>query len=174
MFPGVDPDKASTLFHYCGHAARKINQRDFVRKDLEDQIVKMRKLANKDFKHHLEELERKIASAITSEQNIAKHQGEEDIFHRQLKDKIGVLEKRLGVFLENREARAERIRELERKILERLSDKTQKIALLRDDIKKLEQMHKELVKTGKNKKQLALVDDKIKLLKGKLKTFENK
>jgi hypothetical protein len=75
------------------------------------------------------------------------------------------------VFLENREARAERIRELERKILERLSDKSQKVALLRTDITKLEQMHKELAKGGKNKAKLALVDSKIKDLKSKLKTF---
>ena len=172
MFPGVDQDKASTFFHYCGHAARKINQRDFVRRDLEDQIVKMRKLANKDFKGHLEELERKIGQAIEIEQRVSKHQGEEDVFHRKLKDKMEVLEKRLGVFLENREARAERIRSLERKILERLSDKSQKIAIFKDDIKKLEAMHKELSKSKKYKSKLAIVDDKLKQLKARVKTIE--
>ncbi|MEK6849369.1 MAG: hypothetical protein AABY01_02240, partial [Nanoarchaeota archaeon] len=90
----------------------------------------------------------------------------------KLKDKMEVLEKRLGVFLENREARAERIRSLERKILERLSDKSQKIAIFKDDIKKLEAMHKELAKSKKYKSKLAIVDDKLKQLKARVKTIE--
>ncbi len=173
MFPGVDHVKAQTLFHYCGHATRRLIERDYVKRELEDHIVKLRKFANKDLKGQLDQLERKISESIAMEQRIVGHQGEEDIFHRKLKDKMELLEKRLGVFLENRDERAQRIRELETKVLERLSSKAQKIALLRDDVSRLTAMHKELAKSGKNKKKLELVDDKLKAMKSRLKTLEN-
>ncbi|MBI4151085.1 hypothetical protein HY492_03090 [Candidatus Woesearchaeota archaeon] len=172
MFPGVDATKSQTLFHYCAHATRRLVERDYVKRQLEDQILKLRKVANKDVKGKLDELERQISATIAMEQRISKHQGEEDVFHRKLKDKMDILEKRLGVFLENREERAERIRILERKVLERLSTKTQKITLIKDDLKKLEKMHKDLAKSGKHKKQLGMVNDKISDLKSRLRTLE--
>ncbi len=161
--------KAQTLYHYCGRATRRLIERDYVRKALEEQIVKLRKIGSKDFQGQIAELERRISAAVAMEQRIAGHQSDEDIFHRKLRDKIDALEGRLGAFLASRQARATRIQELESKIISRLSTKTQKLTMVRDDIQKLEKMHSELEKVGKFKTKLQHLDERLHAMKEKLK-----
>lgn len=173
MFPGVDHVKAQTLYHYCASATKRLVERDYVRKELENQIRKLRTIGNKNVQGQLIELERKIAAAIALEQKIAGHQTDEDVFHRKLRDRIEKLEGRLGSFLENREARATRIKELESKIVDRLATRSQKIAMVREDIKKLEQIHSELEKQSKAKSRLQQIDEKIHDLKDRLRKLES-
>jgi chaperonin cofactor prefoldin len=173
MFPGVDHLKAQTMFHYCAKSTRKLVERDYVRQELENQIKKLQKIGNKDVKNQMVELERKIAAAIALEQKISGHQTDEDVFHRKLRDRIEQLEKRLGTFLDSREARANRVKELEEKIVGRLATRSQKIALVRDDIEKLEKMHGELEKQNKSKSRLQQIDEKLHDLKDRLRQLES-
>ncbi|MBI4144810.1 hypothetical protein HY493_01230 [Candidatus Woesearchaeota archaeon] len=173
MFPGIDMDKAGTMFRYCAKSTHRMVERDYVRRELEGQLSKLRHIANKDMKGQLAELERRIAAAMSVEKRIMGHQTEEDVFHRKLRDKIELLEKRLGVFLENREERAQRIRELESKIVERLASKSQKVATVKEGIKTLEKMHQELSKSGKFKRKLAMIDERLASMKGRLKALED-
>jgi|GEM_PF-6962280 len=173
MFPGVDHIKAQTLFHYCAKSTRKLIERDYVRKELEAQIQKLRKIGSKNVQNQMVELERKIAAAIALEQKIAGHQSEEDFFHRKLRDRIEQLESRLGNFLESREARANRVKELEQKIQERLATRSQKISVVRDELAKLEAMHEELQKQTKAKSKLQIIDERLHQLKDKLRQLEN-
>ncbi|HSU72685.1 MAG TPA: hypothetical protein VLJ21_02455 [Candidatus Binatia bacterium] len=174
MFPGVDHLKAQTLFHFCAKSTRKLIERDYVRKELESQIRKLRKIGNKNVQGQMVELERKIAAAIALEQRIAGHQTDEDVFHRKLRDRIEQLEKRLGSFLESREARANRIHELEGKIMDRLATRSQKIALVREDITKLEKIHTELEKQSKAKTRLQQIDERLHDLKDRLRKLESR
>lgn len=161
------------MFHYCAKSTRKLVERDYVRQELENQIKKLQKIGNKDVKNQMVELERKIAAAIALEQKISGHQTDEDVFHRKLRDRIEQLEKRLGTFLDSREARANRVKELEEKIVGRLATRSQKIALVRDDIEKLEKMHGELEKQNKSKSRLQQIDEKLHDLKDRLRQLES-
>ena len=172
MFPGVDRDKAQTLFHFCAKSTSRLIERDYVRKELEDQIRKLRKIGNKNMQGQILELERKISAAIALEQKLAGHQTDEDVFHAKLREKIELLEKRLGGFLESREERAQRVDLLEKKIKERLATKAQKVAMVRDDIAKLERIHTELEKTGTYKSRLQRIDEKLHGLKDRLRKME--
>jgi len=168
MFPGIDHLKAQTLFHYCGKSTARLIQRDYVRLQLEEQIKILKKIGDKNYKKRIAELETSISAAIQVEKQLKGHHSEEDVFHKKLTDKVDKLDKRLGIFLKGRESRTQRIRELEKKIMHQLSSKTQKVNLVKNDIKKLEKMHKELSKTGKYKKKLQIVDQRIAQLKGRL------
>ena len=169
MFPGVDHLKAQTLFHYCAKSTTRLVQRDFVRLALEEQLKKLRKIGDKDYKKQLAELERKISAAIVIEKTLKGHHSDEDVFHRKLRDKVDKLDKKLGFYLKSKESRKQRVRELETKVLHKISPKSQKVSMIKADLKKLENMHKELSETGKYKKKLQLVDKRIAQLKAKLK-----
>jgi len=169
MFPGIDHLKAQTLFHYCAKSTARLIQRDYVRLQLEEQIKILKKIGDKNYKKRISELENRISTAIALEKQLKGHHSDEDQFHDELTKKVDKLDKKLGVFLEGRESRTQRIRELEKKIMHQLSSKTQKTNMLRNDIKRLEMMHRELSKTGKYKKKLQVVDQRIAQLKGRLK-----
>jgi len=168
MFPGIDHLKAQQLFHYCGKATARLIQRDYVRLELEKQIKILKKIGDKNYKKKIDELENKISAAIELEKTLKGHHAEEDVYHKKLTDKVDKLHQRLGVFLEGRDSRTQRIRDLEKKIMHQLSSKTQKVNVVKNDIKKLENMHKELSKTGKYKKKLQMVDQRVAQLKGRL------
>ena len=170
MFPGVDHLKAQTLFHYCAKSTARLVQRDFVKLQLEEQLNRLRKIGDKNYKKQIAELERKISAALDLEKTLKGHHADEDTFHRKLRDKVEKLDKKLGFYLKTKESRKQRIRELETKVMHKISSKTQKVNLIAADLKKLEKMHKELSKTGKFKKKLQLVDKRIVQLKAKLKS----
>jgi chromosome segregation ATPase len=172
VFPTVDKEKASTLFHYLAHSTTRLIDRDHTRKQLEKQISRLKKLSGDEVKAQIVELETKIGQAISAEQKLLNYKAQEDVFHAKLKEKIYSLENKLGKLIEGKDSRVRRIQELEEKVKMRLASRNEKVKMINDSIKTLETMHKKLAKTGKNKARLTQVKQRILTLKKKLKEIK--
>jgi chromosome segregation ATPase len=168
--PDVDLNKTKTLLLYLSLAKKKIDDRDMARKKLAAQISSLKKISTTSIKKRITELEHDIADAIVKEKGIKDVQQDEAQQHRELIDKIERLEKKLGKYLDTKEARKTRIAQLESKIKQRAQSRKEKIAELKVSIKNLEQLYS-AAKKDKNvsKVRLKIIQAKIKKLKDKIK-----
>jgi chromosome segregation ATPase len=161
----VDPQKALLYKRYLAKSAKRMLDRDVARERLQAQIDELRKIDSKGMQAKIDELERRIADAVSRETTLRTHHQMEDLFHRKLRDRMSELEGRIDKYLKTRESRLQRITELEEKIAGRLSNKNEMVEALRIEIVQLEKMSQELEGEPKSAKKLNKIQDKIKSLK---------
>jgi chromosome segregation ATPase len=166
----VNLDKTKTLLLYLSIAKHKIDQREIARQKLAAQISALKKISTSSIKKHVVDLEKDIAEAIAKEKRIASVQKTEDEYHRELVNKIDMLESKLGKYLETKDARKKRILALEQKIKKKMASRKEQLAELRDSIKNLEKLYAAAKKDKKvSRMRLRSIEAKIKKLKKKLK-----
>ncbi len=163
--PQLDPSKVYTFKTYLARAAGKLVARDLAREKLQEQINQLKKVASADIKGKIDELERRIVDAMARETKLRTHHESEDIFHRQLRDRMTMLERKIHTYLENREERLARVAELEQKVAERLSDRTEKLTALKMELQQLEYLAKEIAQGSKAAKKLSVLQERIESLK---------
>ncbi|MEM4263895.1 MAG: hypothetical protein QW666_03305 [Candidatus Woesearchaeota archaeon] len=165
-----DLGKARVLLYYLGRSKKKLEEREFARRKLETKIKQLKKISTESVKKHVEELERHIADALRKEKGILTAQMNEENEHKSIAEKIELLEKKLGRYLETREARQRRIKELEAKIKAQTGTKREEISDIAHQIRSLEKIYNEAKKNKKfPKARLSAVKRKIEILKEKLK-----
>lgn len=164
----VDPEKASVYKRYLVKAVKRLKDRDVARQRLEEQILELRKLGGEDVKRQLAELERRIAEAIEREQHIVGFKQTEDLFHRKLRDRIDLLERKITGYLGSREERLKRITELEEKIALRLSDKNEQLSALKVELGQLESFAQELEGEPKLAKRLRGLQQRMEAVKNEI------
>ena len=172
MFKGIDFDKVRTLHRYYGKACLKLTERDKAREDLNQQLKKLKNIADKNLENEFVILESKISDALNKEKQILQHQKEEDLFHAKLREKIHALDLKLDQFLKSSESRSDRIKEVEERVKEHFKTKKKRISEIKEDLKLLETLKNELKKEDKHNSRLKLVEQKIKDLKIRLKKME--
>ena len=139
--PDVDLSKTKTLLLYLSVAKHKLDQREFARQKLDAQISALKKISTSSIKKHVAELEKDIAEALKKERKIIDRQKAEDEHHRELISKIDMLEGKLGKYLETKEARKQRILQLELKISQKLASRKANLSALRSAIENLEKLY---------------------------------
>lgn len=165
----TDLGKARVLLYYLGKSKRKIEERDFARRKLEIKLSQLKKISTESVKKHVEELEMHIADTIRKEKGILTAQISEESEHKSIAEKIDLLEKKLGRYLDTRDARQKRIKELELKIKSEVSTKREEMGDIAQQIRTLEKIYNEAKKNKKfPKARLSAVQKKIETLKEKL------
>ena len=168
--PDIDLNKSKTLLLYLSLAKKKIDDRDMARKKLAAQISALKKISTTSIKKRITELEHDIADAIVKEKGIKDVQKDEAQQHSELIEKIEKLEKKLGKYLETKEARKKRIAELEVKVKQRVQSRKEKLSELQESIKNLEHLYSAAKKDKHvSKVRLKIIQAKIKKLKDKIK-----
>ncbi len=165
----TDLGKARRLLYYLGKSKKKIEERDFARRKLEIKLSQLKKISTESVKKHVEELERHIADTIRKEKGILTAQISEESEHKSIAEKIDLLEKKLGRYMDTRDARQKRIRELEQKIKSEAGTKREEVSDIAQQIRTLEKIYNEAKKNKKfPKARLSAVQKKIETLKEKL------
>jgi len=164
-----DRDKAQVLTLHLIKCSGKIEERHVNRKRLITQLKKIRSLrVDRKLAEHIDELERRINELVATEKKIQKNQVREDLFHRQLIDKINRLDQKLKNYLAHHKYREQRFRELEQKVYKTLT-KEQKVNRIKGQISGLEVLYRELVssKTAPPS-QVQAMRDKIDSMKHRM------
>ncbi len=162
----VDLRKARTFFDYLSTAAKKYHEREVAREKLQIQIQKLKGLSTKSLRGHINELEKRLEESLAKEKKLEGYQKQEDVFHRQLKEKIARLEKKLGRYLETREGRLKRIVELENKIKQKTATRNEKASLVLAELGRLERIYREARKGKRvSRKRLDSIRRRISLMK---------
>jgi chromosome segregation ATPase len=170
MISRPDPIKARIALHYLAKATKKLHEREESRKKLAAQLKQLKKISTNTLQKHLTELEKRINETVRIENKILKSQSQEDYFHEELKNKINVLEGKLGKYMDTKEAREKRIKELEEKMEEKQQPKHEISLDIKESIQKMEKIYEEAKKSGKySKKDLDRIKKRINTLKNKLK-----
>jgi chromosome segregation ATPase len=166
----VDLGKVKTLLFYLGMAKHKIDQRAFAREKLATQIAQLKKISTSSIKKRVTELEKDIADALVKEQKVRATQMTEEEHHKELVNKIDRLEKKLGKYLDTKDARKHRITVLEEKIKEKMQSRREEITGIKESIHALETLYTAAKKDKTiSKMRLKMIAAKIKKLKEKLK-----
>jgi len=161
----LDPSKALLWKNYLGKAAKRLAERDVARERLEQQIDHLRKLSSPSVQEQIDELERRIQAALEREKQLRGHHEMEDMFHRKLRDRMLALETKINAYLSTRQERLKRIAELEDRVAGRLSDKSEKLEVLKMELYRLEQLARELEADPRGQKKITAITDKIQTLK---------
>ncbi len=171
----VDRDKSQMLTLYILRAAKKVHEKHVSRERLVTQLQKIRSLKiDKRLEAHVDELERRINEVVGAESRIKALQAREDLFHRNLIDKINRLDAKLHGFLAHHREREERMRQIERKVYLTLSA-DQKIANLKGQIAGLEALYVQLEKSETaGPSQLQALKERLDALKTKLAELETR
>lgn len=171
----VDLGKVKTLLFYLGIAKHKIDQRAFAREKLATQIAQLKKISTSSIKKRVAELEKDIEDALAKEKKVKAVQMTEEEHHKELVDKIDRLEKKLGKYLDTKDARKHRIALLETKIKEKMQSRREEISEIKDSINTLEKLYSAAKKDKTvSKMRLKLIAAKIKKLKQKIKNKAKK
>ena len=164
----IDRTKSSLYLYYIARATHKVIQREIAHKKVQLSIQQLKKISTKDLQKNLEELEGHITEAIHREKQIQTHQqGEEDV-HGELKHKITRLESKLTKYLETQEARKTRVIELEDKIKQKFESKREKIALVKEDLRKLLKLYLHAKKTKADKNQLLKIAQRMEQARNRI------
>ena len=169
----LDPEKVLVYKRYLAKSAHRMIERDVARERIKQQLDVLRDMHPEEMKSKIDELERRIAATIQREGTLRQHHASEDIFHRELRDRMSMLEGRINKYLSTREERLVRITALEEKIAVRLSDKNEQIATLRMDIEHLEKIARELEEEPKGRKKLAKLQERIATIKKEISSKES-
>jgi chromosome segregation ATPase len=173
MISKSDPIKSRLILHYLANASKKCQQRAFNRKKLEIKLKQLKKISTGDIQKHLDELEESIADTIKIEKKIVKAHRDEDTFHRELKDKITALEKKLSKYIDVREVRDQRIERIEDKIKQKQKTKKEFIQDAKESVVRLEKLYTAAKKDKKHKKtDLNRIKKRILKLKAKIKVIK--
>jgi chromosome segregation ATPase len=169
MISRPDPIKARIALHYLAKATKKMHERENSRKRLAAQLKQLKKISTNTLQKHLTELEKRINETVRIENKILKSQSQEDHFHADLKRKINVLEGKLGKYMDTKDVREKRIKELEEKMTEKPAK--HEVSLdIKESIQKMEKIYEEAKKSKKYaKKDLDRIRKRISSLKNKLK-----
>ncbi len=172
MIPDADLGKSRILFEHLIRATKSYNERETAREKLQLQIKKLKNLSTKSLRTHIDELQKRIDESITKEKRISSYQQREEIVHQKLQEKIRILEEKLGRYLDTRESRIKRIRELEDKIKNGVATKNEKVAIIEQKIQKLETLYRNARKDKKSsKKRLEEIRNRITSMKKQLKSL---
>lgn len=171
MISRPDPIKARIALHYLAKATKKAYDRENARKKLAAQLKQLKKISTNTLQKHLTELENRINETVRIENKILKSQSQEDHFHADLKRKINVLEGKLGKYMDTKEARESRIKELEEKMGEKPKTKHEVSLDIKESIHRMEKIYQAAKKSKKYaKKDLDRIRKRISSLKNKLKS----
>lgn len=173
MISRPDPIKSRLILHYLGQSTKKMQDRENARKKLEVQLKQLKKISTNTLQKHLTELEKRISETVRIENKILSAQSTEDQFHHELKNKINILEKKLGRYVETKEVREKRIKELEDKIGDKQKKKHETILDIKESLHKMEKIYEDAKKAKiYSKKDMDRIRNRIGSLKAKLKSLE--
>ncbi|VVB81689.1 Uncharacterised protein [uncultured archaeon] len=164
----VDRTKSSLYLYYLARATHKVMQREIAHKKVQLSIKQLKKLSTKDLQKNLEELEGHITEAIHREKQIQTHQTGEEGVHGELKHKITQLESKLTKYLETQETRKKRVMELEEKIKHKFESKREKIAILKEDLRKLLKLYQQAKKSKVDRNKLLKIAQRMEQVKCKM------
>ncbi len=174
MISRPDPIKARIALHYLAKATKKFHDRENSKKKLAAQLKQLKKISTNTLQKHLTELEKRINETVRIENKILKSQSQEDHFHEELKNKINVLEGKLGKYMDTKDAREKRIKELEEKMTDKPQHKQEKILEVQEAIHGLEKTYEEAKKAKiYSKTDMERIKTRINALKSKLKSLKN-
>jgi len=165
----LDPEKSISLLTHLAGASKRIFEKEKARMHVEEHIRQLKKVSTKNIKAELEILEQKIADAFAKEAKIKSRQEQENLSHSQFNEKLAALERKLEIYSEQSQARAQRIRELEEQVAEKRMTKGEKAQIVALKISQLENLYNGLKKEKVSKTKLAQLKQKIDSLKSQLK-----
>ena len=164
----LDPEKSISLLTHLAAASKRIFEKEKARRHVEEHIRQLKKVSTKGIKAELEILEQKIADAFAKEAKIKSRQEQETLSHSQFNEKLAALERKLAIYSEQSQARAQRIRELEEQIAEKHMTRGEKAEIVAQRLVQLEKLYNQLKKEKVGKTKLASVGKKIDSLKQQL------
>lgn len=173
MISRPDPIKTRLILHYLGQASKKMQDREEAKKKLEIQLKQLKKISTNTLQKHLDELEKRIAETVRIENKILTTQSTEDHFHKEIKNKIEILEKKLGRYVETKAAREKRIKELEEKVDEKQKKKAETVSDIKEAINRMDKIYEDAKKTkAYSEKELESIRKRISILKTKLSALD--
>lgn len=168
-----DVGKTRTWLYYLGRASVKVKERAIAREKVRVAVKRLKQISTKNIQKDINLLERRISEALKKENQLLTKQKEEDLVHFDLLEKVDLLQKKLGRYLETKDAREERMKKLEDKIFRITQPKKFQIIELKEGLKHLEDIYIEEKKSGEHyPEDLLDIDNKIKLLKSRIKNLE--
>jgi len=164
-----DVTKARTFLHYCSKATQKLKERELARKKIAVALKRLKGISTETIQKDIDVLEKQISQALQAEKKILTKQDREATIHGDLQDKIDLLQKKLGRYIETKEARENKLKDLEEKILKLTHPEKYKILELKEELRELEQDYEEEKSAGNHKpSELREVEERIFSLKERI------
>lgn len=160
----IDRGKSTLYLYYLAKATQRQLQRDIAHRKVELSIKQLKKISTKALQKNIDELEAHVSEAMSREKELRGFQKEEEKEHTGLKNKITRLEGKLDRYLETQEARKKRMQELEDKITHKFETKKQRIAGLREDLKRAVKLYQSAKKAKADKTKLQKAEKRIREL----------
>lgn len=164
-----DKFKAQILFTHMLRASRKFEEKHKAKEELVGSLKKISKFkVNREFKKEINALKSHIDNLMDKQSVILKKQTSGQGLNDQLRKKIHDLERKLGLYIEEKKEKNKRIAELEQRIKARQA-RQQAVGVIQGELEGLETVYANLRATGQlTPSQLQKLEGKISLLKGKM------
>jgi len=170
-----DKFKAQILFTHLLKASRKFEERHVAKEDLAVSLRKISKFkVNKEFNKEIKQLKQKINTLVEKQSLIIRDHHDRSDVNKSLKEKIVVLERKLGMYIDDKKRKNKRIQELEDRMKAR-QGQSQALSALKGELEGLETLYAN-VKDSEHvtPKQVQKLEAKISELKMRLQTLQSK
>lgn len=165
----INPSRACEYLRYLALATKQVNDEIFEHKKHEIELKKIKRMNfDKEIEKKLNKIEKEMKGYKDKEKKISVHQKHDEKLEHSLHTKIVQLEHKLNGYIKRKETRVHRLRELEKKIKNKLTPKHEMLAALHEKFKEIEDIYKHL-KKEKNPPNLNRLEKIIKKLKDKFK-----
>jgi chromosome segregation ATPase len=167
--PHFDHNKARTFLRYLSKAHRKFQERERARERVRESLKRLKKLSTKKMEKDLVVLEHRITEAIATEQKILTTQEKHEASHNDFLDKIEKLHSKLTRYLDTKDARRQRLKDLEKKIIKSVQPRKYQLMELIEELRNLERGYADAKSSGKyTAKELRPIERTIKNLKKRI------
>ncbi len=169
----IDVEKARTFLYYTGKASGRLQERERAREKVAVAFDQLKKISTKTVQEDIARLTTLVNSALEKERIILSKQTGEEKAHQELMSKITALEVTLEQLSKKQSQREEKLKDLKDRIISATTPKQKKMSALKNTLESLEALYrKEREKGTHSQKELFAVEEKILLLKEKLRRLE--
>ena len=168
----INPRRLRHFLKYIILSKKKLKKSNEAKEDLVEHLNKIKrktrgKKNNPTLTNDIEELEKKINYAIETEKKLYTQQKKEYFFSKFLEKRVVELETRINEFLIHHRQRKNKIDQIEKKVKNKVMTRSEQTQIIRQQIEELEKKYNSL-KSKYPKEALKNIEEKIFQLKQKL------